>query len=636
MEALMRKEALHWVFPRNDGGRDSGFHDAGVETFKGNFTRYLARELIQNSLDARLDPSKPVHVKFEVLTLDRKEIPGMDYLQSTFKACADYWKEDEKARSFFESAAKLASKPQLAALRVGDFNTTGVSGTDSDRKNNWYHLIRCAGSSSKWSGEGGSFGIGKNAPFAASRLRTVLYSTLNSEGEHAFQGVSTLVSHKLTRGVTAQPTGFLGGRQGESIRVSQQIPPRFRRAERGLDIVALGYPASDSWQNDLVYSVLDNFWPAIDFGDLVVTVGSQEIHRSNLPNLLESFSGQEDFTAHLFYQAFKSPTRAFHERLGHLQDVSLYLYTGDVDLPKRVAMVRKTGMVIFLKGHLRSVLPFCGAFLCKNEEGNHLLREMEPPRHDDWDANHPEKGANKRIETEYMNFIRECIKKLLPSDEAKVISIPGLNRFLPDDDETPEDAFDAGESVSKTETAHRLPLPEKIEGRKIDPRRQSMQPDKSTLEGDEETEGGEGDGTGGAPGDGANETDDGHGGGGGGKGEGDAGAETGGRGGVQSKPSVPVSYRTFAKDSDKGSYSLVVAKQGNGDAAINLLVSIVGDDQRAPAEIRSAQFGDGAPITVAGIGILGPIQFSGEQTLHLELVLSEPIRVAMEVTAHEA
>ena len=93
---------MNWVFPRNDGGRDSGFHDAGVETFKGNLDRYLARELIQNSLDARLDSEKPVRVKFQLLKLDRHQLPGMDYLQASFAQCAEYWKDHDKVRAFFE------------------------------------------------------------------------------------------------------------------------------------------------------------------------------------------------------------------------------------------------------------------------------------------------------------------------------------------------------------------------------------------------------------------------------------------------------------------------------------------------------------------------------------------------------
>ena len=628
---------MNWVFPKNDGGRDSGFHDAGVETFKGHLDRYLARELIQNSLDARLDPEKPVHVKFELLSLERGQIPGMDYLQETFGRCADYWKGHDKVYAFFQQAVALAAQPRLTALKVGDYNTTGVPGTDDDRAKNWYHLIRCAGSSSKWGGEGGSFGIGKNAPFAASRLRTVFYSTKTTDDGGVFQGVSTLVSHKLPDGSTAQPTGFLGGERGESIRVPGHIPHEFQRAECGLDIVALEYPAVATWQNDLVYSVLDNFWPAIDFGDLVVTVGEQIIDRSNLPKLLNAFSGHEDFTAHLFYQAYKSPTNRFDERLPTVQECSLYLVAGDMDLPRRVAMVRKTGMVIHQRGYLRSLLPFCGVFLCRNEEGNRVLRDMEPPRHDMWDPDHPERGANKKVEKEYMDFIKECIKKLVPIDDSKVISIPDLNRFLPDDDDTDEESFDGSESSSKNETPERSPLPESISGRKIDPRQQRMQPDNAKPEGEEEeTEAGEGGGSGGGPGQGTNETYGGTGSGGGGKGEGSAGAEMGGKGGAHSKPAVPVHYRTFVKTADSGVYTLVVSRQTKGSQAVNLLISTVGDDQKTPAEISVACLEDGTVIPIIGSGVFGPISLTDDAAHRIEVTLTEPIRVAMEVSAHEA
>jgi len=63
------------------------------------------------------------------------------------------------------------------------------------------------------------------------------------------------------------------------------------------------------------YSVLENFWPAIDLGDLVVTVGDTEISDKNLAELHAKFSGQEGFTAHLYYRSFKEPTYAFQEKL---------------------------------------------------------------------------------------------------------------------------------------------------------------------------------------------------------------------------------------------------------------------------------------------------------------------------------
>jgi hypothetical protein len=630
MEKRKGKAGMKWIFPKNDGGRDSGFHDAGVETFKGNFDRYLARELIQNSLDARLDQDEPVHVKFELLTLEREQIPGMDDLKDTLERCADYWKNHEKAHGFFQQAAKLAAQKKLSALKVGDFNTTGVAGTDSDRTEDWYNLIRCAGSSSKGSGEGGSFGIGKNAPFAASSMRTVLYSTKTTEDAVAFQGVSTLVSHKLPDGSTAQPTGFLGGDRGESIRVAGHIPSEFRRDKRGLDIVVLEYPAAETWQNDLVYSVLDNFWPAIDLGDLVVTVGRQTIYKSNVSKLLGSFSGQEGFTAHLFYEAYKFPSQKFDEYLPTLQECSLFLLAGDIDLPRKVAMVRKTGMVIYQRGYIRSLLPFCGVFLCKNEEGNRKLREMEPPRHDTWDPDHPERGANKRIEVEYMNFIRECIRKLVPVDDSKVIAIPDLSRFLPDDDETEEESFDGSDTNSKHETPERSPLPEIIPGRKIDPRQETTHPDDTKPGGEEvETEGGEREEArteGGGRGDGD---------GGEGTGQGPSETKSGSKGGAHPKPLVPVHYRTFAKAADGSLYALIVSREDDGPP-VNLVVSLVGDDQKAPAEMSAARAENGMEIAILGPGEIGPVSLPHDVTYRIDVTLSEPIRAAMEVSAYEA
>ena len=46
-----------WFFASNEGGEDKGLNDAGVVTFKGNIYRYLAREIIQNSLDASGPPT---------------------------------------------------------------------------------------------------------------------------------------------------------------------------------------------------------------------------------------------------------------------------------------------------------------------------------------------------------------------------------------------------------------------------------------------------------------------------------------------------------------------------------------------------------------------------------------------------
>jgi hypothetical protein len=612
----MLLKSMKWFFAKNEGGREVGFHDAGVETFQGNINRYLAREVLQNSLDARYDFRKPVYVKFEVLELKRDEVPDIKGLKSAFDRCADYFKHQKEPKAFFERASAIASAKTITALKVGDYNTTGVTGSDDDREGEWYSLIRCAGSSSKSDDEGGSFGLGKNAPFAASRMRTVMYSTYNEDKERAFQGVSMLVSHRVN-GTNVQPTGYLGGKNGESVRAKGEIPEAFQRPKMGTDIIVVGFPKEDTWQKDLMYAVLEHFWPAIDVGDLVVNVGGQEVSQKNLGELLLQFSSEEDFTAHHYYKAFKEASYSYTEDLPILKEVKLYLATGDDTLPKNVAMIRKPGMVVFRK-RFQCLVPFCGVFLCRNDVGNKILREMEPPRHDDWDPDRPEKGNNKKTESEYIRFIRDCIRKLNATDDTKVISVPGLSHFLPDDSDTPEESFEAGEEQTM-ESLDRTRLPQTIEGKKIDPRRTATAPDDTPGEGEEEIEGGTfGGGSGGGGGDGG--------------GEGKGG--TGKGGGEQPRPTIPIRYRTFATDA--GVYAMTVQSEERSAKPATLSVWTVGDQGKYPAEIESAKLRDGKAIPVKGAGQLGPLTLPNQKaTLQVEIKLKEPLRFAMEVAAHE-
>ena len=109
-----------WFFAPDGGGEAHGFHNAGVETFKGNTERYLAREAIQNSVDARNDLSLPVKVDFQLVELDRDDILGMDDLQKTIKRCALSDLLDKNGVKFFQQACQIASEIKIPALRIRD------------------------------------------------------------------------------------------------------------------------------------------------------------------------------------------------------------------------------------------------------------------------------------------------------------------------------------------------------------------------------------------------------------------------------------------------------------------------------------------------------------------------------------
>ncbi len=616
-----------------------GLNNAGVETFKGNFDRYLAREIIQNSLDARDDFNKPVVVKFTKETMKRKDIPDLESLHDALVRCMEYWNRDKKTYKFLERAIETASAAKLTVLRAADFNTKGLRGGDRDPAEGWFHLVRCAGSSSKNAGEGGSFGIGKNAPFAASHIRTVLYSTKNHADECIFAGVATLMSYLMHDGGVAQDVWYLGGETGSSVRNNSHVPELFRREHPGLDIVILGFPNEEAWDKDLIYSVLDNFWPAVQFGDLEVHVGESVINKSNLPEWMQLFSEHsEEFTAHLYFSAFSKPHHRFSEDLPNLGRCDLYLTAGDADLPKKVAMVRKAGMVVWPMTY-RSILPFCGVFLCRNDIGNSKLREMEPPKHDTWDPDHPEKGANRRIYKELGDFVRSKLRELAPVDPSEVITIPELSKYLPDDEESSDTPFESESSQADESFKPSQPVTvSPIRRLKLD--RKLRTPDHHRPDdGDEETQAAgsdlsdvptyhDGPSTDGPPPDGSSD--------GAASGEQPTQDERAARGGITAKAAIPIRYRAFTADPHCRVYRIVITSQHKKSASGFVLFNIPGDDGRDPANLKAARSAGHADLGVIAGNVVGPIHLPKNSPVQFEVVLASPGRIAMEVQAYEA
>ena len=127
--------------------------------------------------------------------------------------CRDFWKDNSKTVNFLNQAIKVCQKDTIRILRISDFNTTGLPGSKEYKSSPWQNLVKSSGVSDKNGTSGGSYGIGKSAPFACSDLRTVYYSTLDNEGIRAYQGVANLVSFKskdrfLRKGEVTQGTGY--------------------------------------------------------------------------------------------------------------------------------------------------------------------------------------------------------------------------------------------------------------------------------------------------------------------------------------------------------------------------------------------------------------------------------------------
>lgn len=226
---------IGWHHPEDESDQWDGVNDPGIEHFRGSPLPHLARETNQNSMDGCR--AEPVHVRFERAEVLAESIPGLEELRNTIEACAKAAvHESKKAEEFFERARQMLKSKKLAVLLVSDSNTTGVRGPCKNGAP-FYAFMKAEGQSKKDSETaGGSYGIGKYAPYAVSALRTVLISTIYTRpdgvAEQLTQGKSVLMSHDID-GTRRRGTGFWGLRDRCQPLVNKfsLIPGWLRRAE---------------------------------------------------------------------------------------------------------------------------------------------------------------------------------------------------------------------------------------------------------------------------------------------------------------------------------------------------------------------------------------------------------------------
>lgn len=418
-------------------GRENGASKGMIESFEGNYNYFLSREVIQNVRDAH-DPNtgKPAKVVFDLQYFTPAMFPGYDEFVTILKRGKEFWpSENEKEHYFLDNALECINATEIPVLKISDFNTYGLDGDEDDRKSPWYALVKSEGATSKYGSEGGSFGLGKGAPLAASYLRTIFYSTINRKGENIFQGVAEIVSHFDEEKRKKAGSGSYGLPLQKSIRDRELIDSHFLREDVGLDIYIMGYKVEENWKEALSESVLRNFWPAIQSNLLEVEIGDIKLNSTNLEeNLIKRYinepfkdSSPPEGNPLKYYEAVKDG-KFFSNNLKNLGEVKFYFLRVEEPL-NRVAMIRKSKMVIYTRD-FRWHAPYAGVFICDSEEGNKALRKMEPPEHDKWDKDR-DKDKGKEINKEISKFIRDALKSLITVKSEGEVEIPELHKYLP-------------------------------------------------------------------------------------------------------------------------------------------------------------------------------------------------------------
>jgi hypothetical protein len=276
---------IGWCHPVESGGQWDGFNDSGIETFKGNPIVSLGREITQNSRDGVLNPHLPVRIEFELIDLLCEQIPDLKAFESNIDICKSFAsKSGARAEAFFENASKLLSQKKISVLKISDFNTKGIKGP-CDHGTPYFAFMKASGESVKPTIDaGGSFGIGKNAPYAVSELRTLFVSTAfkNDSGqtEQYIQAKSVLMSHKNGKD-THRGQGYWGITENclpvtDASLVPEwlkrPISPETGEVELGTTLYVLAFTKPKNWVERLTSSIVSNFFGAINDGKLEVEI----------------------------------------------------------------------------------------------------------------------------------------------------------------------------------------------------------------------------------------------------------------------------------------------------------------------------------------------------------------------------
>lgn len=421
-----------WNFPNNNDGKISGISEAGIETFRGDLLKSLAKEICQNSLDAIAESKDKVLVEFELYELPFKNDGRIIGLKEYFKLAKEYWKENEKTIRILEKAEKNFERDKIRILRISDYNTTGLIGSDKKKNSTWNNLVKSSGVSDKTGSSGGSYGIGKSAPFACSDLRTVFYNTLDINGLEAFQGVANLVSFEKEKDKTTQGTGYYGNSEDNTAIRNMEHFGSYIRKDCGTDIYVVAFLEDEEWEKKIIEAILENFLIAILKNNIEIKVGKTLINKESLNSLMEEHKDNILLTYNYYQVLMENDSETMEFSLRDLGIFKLYLSIKK-NFKRSILISRSNGMKIFDKKGISSSIEFSGVCILEDEKINAYFREMETPQHDNWQTDrHRNPKEAEKVKKEFFKLLKEKVLEKGKETITDEMDAVGMGEYLPD------------------------------------------------------------------------------------------------------------------------------------------------------------------------------------------------------------
>ena len=467
---------IGWRFPPLSGGTKQGYTNNDIEGFKGEeLIDNLAREICQNSLDARNNINEPVKVVFELRHFDTDKYDVFSGYSKCLSGCREFWSRggtiDAKLSTFLSDAERTLSKPTISVLVASDYNTKGLIGNHNldNISSPWEALTGADGMSVKADdNSGGSFGIGKNAPFACSSLSMVFYNTFDLDENKAFIGVGRLATLLNDDGKPTQRVGRYQNNDDEQevwLPIYQEDKNTFRdsfeRSEKGTDVIIVGFSEVDNWELNIAKAAIKNFFVAIKEKNLIIEIKNGEnitvINDSTIGECIELYSKTDndlEITRQL-YLAFTEPDNKVPVSvLGEDNAVEIYIKS-ESSFSRTIGNFRSTGMLVG-KGFRRIFQHYAAVLIVRGKKLGELLRACEPPRHNRWDykliKGETEKQKRKDAKNALAFLDDELLRLLKAQYEVQAgdsIDAVGVSAYLPDADDGVLQEETAGTDILK-------------------------------------------------------------------------------------------------------------------------------------------------------------------------------------------
>ena len=504
---------IGWEHVIDSSNTYAGINDAGIETFRGDPVNGFAREGVQNSYDAAVSKSGGDHkvkIILDHVDIATDSIPGIGELKENILLAQDTSHKkypdnrDQRNDQFYRKAIDLLDQDSIPVFQLTDLNTTGMEYTPGEMNNKFYKFVKSSGVSGKQGSDGGSYGIGKNASFAVSDLRTIFVSTaFNKDGnrQEISQGKCVLSSLVTNEGLRSH-IGYWGEKDGcEPVVTDEQVPEwaQFNNDQTtGTKLSILGFSSYhlEDWKEKMSLSILSSFFAPIIKEKLEIQLGNDSSaliwNKRTISNFLPQLRNK---IYEIGMMGSRTSTEMYDELLSY---ISLYDEQEAIDsyeepvsglglcslkvkvsegLSKKVCFLRD-GIKITDNLQVEGLKSFTGLkdfvaiFECLDPKGNSLLRSMEDPKHSDFDA--PRAGNPQEValaQTALKNigvWVREKLNESCKITPLKERVIDSMLQYLWYEDEGMSD--DDGKDEINPFTPGRVILPA------VEPRKKPISP----------------------------------------------------------------------------------------------------------------------------------------------------------------